>query len=424
MAEEQAAKKFELSEVMLAMDVVDTLRHQQSLVQRELQTDDREADLIDKLRKIYADQGLEVTDAVISQGVKALREERFTYQPPPAGLQTTLARLYVNRGRWAKGAVLLLLVLAAGWAGYRYLYVMPAERGRSRLVQELKNLASGQQEKINTLQAQISTITGELDKTMSSLPSSFQTTARRLADQARQSLTSAARELGAAQKLGGVMPSDPQILDARAASIQQRLAEQKGIVDRAQGELQNAQAAIQSIRSLENASRDLDLLRAEAFKAAREPGAADKIEALYNSALSAIRAGDLETARTARQALQITRDMLGQEYTLQIVSRPGTQSGVWRYPADSRTARNYYLIVEAVTPSGQRLELPITSEEDGKVRSVSEWGLRVDPNVYERVRQDKMDDGIVNNKTVGSKKRGYLTPDYTVITTGGAITEW
>jgi hypothetical protein len=220
------------------------------------------------------------------------------------------------------------------------------------------------------------------------------------------------------------MPSDPQILDARAASIQQRLAEQKGIVDRAQGELQNAQAAIQSIRSLENASRDLDLLRAEAFKAAREPGAADKIEALYNSALSAIRAGDLETARTARQALQITRDMLGQEYTLQIVSRPGTQSGVWRYPADSRTARNYYLIVEAVTPSGQRLELPITSEEDGKVRSVSEWGLRVDPNVYERVRQDKMDDGIVNNKTVGSKKRGYLTPDYTVITTGGAITEW
>ncbi len=424
MAEEQAAKKIELSEVMLAMDVVDTLRHQQSLVERELQAEDREAELIEKLRKIYADQGLEVTDDVISQGVKAMREERFTYQPPPGGLQMMLARLYVNRGRWAKRAALVLLVLAAVWAGYRYLYVMPAERGRSRLAQELKNMASGQQETINTLQEQISTTTGDLDKTMPSVPGSFQATARRLADQARQSLSSAVRELGAAEKLGAVTPSDPDILEARAASIQQRLVEQKGIIDRAQGDLRNAQVAIQSIRSLETASKDLDSLRAEALQAALDPGAVAKIEALYNNALAAIKAGDIETAGTARQALQHTRDMLGQEYTLQIVSRPGTQSGVWRYPVDSRTARNYYLIVEAVTPSGQRLKLPITSEEDGKVRAVSEWGLRVDSQVYERVKQDKLDDGIVNNKTVGRKKRGYLTPDYTVTTTGGAITEW
>jgi hypothetical protein len=424
MAEEQAANKFELTEVMLAMDVVDTLRHQQSLVERELQTEDREAELIEKLRKIYADQGLEVTDAVISQGVKAMREERFTYQPPPGGLQTMLARLYVNRGRWAKRAALLLLVLASVWAGYRYLYVMPAERGRSRLVQELKNQASNQQESIKTLQEQTNTSTGELDKTMPSVPSSFQSTARRLADQARQLLASAARELGAAEKLGAVTPSDPEILEARAASVQQRLAEQKGMIDRAQGDLQNAQAAIQSIRSLETTFKDLESIRAEALKAAREPAAANKVAALYNNGIAAIQTGDLETARTARQALQYTRDMLAQEYTLQIVSRPGTQSGVWRYPVDSRTARNYYLVVEAVTPSGQRLKLPITSEEDGKVRSVSVWGLRVDPQVYERVRQDKMDDGIVNNKNVGSKKRGYLTPDYTVTTTGGAITEW
>jgi hypothetical protein len=116
--------------------------------------------------------------------------------------------------------------------------------------------------------------------------------------------------------------------------------------------------------------------------------------------------------------------MLGQEYTLQIISRPGTPSGVWRYPDDSRTARNYYLIVEAVSPSGQRLKLPITSEEDGKVRVASEWGLRVEPQVYEQVRQDKQQDGIVNRKIVGTKKRGYLTPEYTVATTGGTITEW
>ena len=44
MSETEKSKKIELNEVMLAMDVVDTLRHQQSVVERELGTDDHELD--------------------------------------------------------------------------------------------------------------------------------------------------------------------------------------------------------------------------------------------------------------------------------------------------------------------------------------------------------------------------------------------
>jgi hypothetical protein len=424
MAEEQGPKKIELSEVMIAMDVVDTLRHQRSLIERELHSEDREAELIEKLRKIYTDQGLEVSDEVIAEGVKALREERFAYRPPSGGLNTTLARLYVNRGRWAKRAFYLLIAVAVAWAGYRYLYVLPAERGRSRLAKELKTQVAGQQERIVTLKERINAATGELEQALQSVPAAVLPPARRLSDGVRQSLASAARELGAAEKLGPAAGIDPNNLETYATKIQQRLAEQKGIIDRASNDLESAQAAIGSIRSLGTEFNDLESLRVQALKEVREKGVAAKIDALYNNALSAIKSGDLETAKTARNALQYTRDMLGQEYTLQIVSRPGTPSGVWRYPADSRTARNYYLIVDAVLPSGQRLKLPITSEEDGKVRTVSEWGLRVEPQVYERVREDKQQDGIVNDKVVGVKKRGYLTPDYTVATTGDTITEW
>jgi hypothetical protein len=424
MAEEQASNKIELSEVMIAMDVVDTLRHQRSLVERELHSGDREAELVEKLRKIYAGQGLEVSDEVIAEGVKAMREERFAYRPPPGGFNTTLARMYVNRGRWAKRALWLLVTVAAVWAGYRYLYLMPAERGRSRLVQELKTRVAGQKERIVTLTERINGLTGELEEALQSVPASVLPPARRLSDGARQSLASAARELGAAEKLGPAAGIEPDNLETYATKIQQRLVEQGDIIDRAQNDLESAQAAIGSIRSLGAELNDLEALRAEALKAAREKGAPEKIDALYNNALSAVKSGDLQTAKTARNALQYTRDMLGQEYTLQIVSRPGTPSGVWRYPVDSNTARNYYLIVEAVSPSGQRLKLPITSEEDGRVRALSEWGLRVEPQVYEQVRQDKQQDGIVNRKTVGFKKRGFLTPEYSIATTGGTITEW
>jgi hypothetical protein len=42
---------------MLAMDVVDTLRHRERLVERELNEEVREEQLIDRLRTLYKSQG-------------------------------------------------------------------------------------------------------------------------------------------------------------------------------------------------------------------------------------------------------------------------------------------------------------------------------------------------------------------------------
>ncbi|MCB1487298.1 MAG: hypothetical protein KDJ88_07550, partial [Bauldia sp.] len=72
----------QLDDVMLAMDVVDTLRHQDSLVERELGQESRDEALKARLRQIYESQGLEVTDRILDQGIAALKESRFTYTPP------------------------------------------------------------------------------------------------------------------------------------------------------------------------------------------------------------------------------------------------------------------------------------------------------------------------------------------------------
>ena len=113
-----------------------------------------------------------------------------------------------------------------------------------------------------------------------------------------------------------------------------------------------------------------------------------------------------------------------QEYHLRIVSREGVQSGVWRVPENNANARNYYVIVYAVTSDGKRLELTITSEEDGKTHTVKQWGLRVQESVFEQIKRDKMDDGIINNNVFGIKKRGSLQPRYLIPTTGVAIAQW
>ncbi len=314
MSESEKPRKIELNEVMMAMDVVDTLRHQKSVLEREMGADDHDQALIEKVRKIYAGQGIEVTNDVIVAGVKALREERFTYKPPPRSFRISLAHMYVNRGKWAKRGALAVVALLAIYLVYQFAVVAPRKRVAQQQAQALQELKA--------------------------------------------------------------MPA--------------RLAKER------------------------------DRILAEA----RESKARQKAKAIYQDAVAAVSRKDAAAAAKGYNDLRQLYSQLTRQYTLRIVSRQGERSGVWRVPQSNPKARNYYLIVEAVTPEGKRLSLPITSEEDGKTHIVDKWGLRVKAATFEQVKRDKLDDGIINRSVVGVKKRGYLTPDYSIPTAGGAITEW
>jgi hypothetical protein len=289
-----------LDDVMLAMDVVDTLRRRERIVKKELDDLGREEDLTERLRKIYAAQGIEVPDHVIEQGVAALKEGRFTYAPPPPSIATRLARIYVDRGRWGKwvGAVAGALVLAGGI--HYFAFVAP---------------------------------TAALPKQLAGVHT--EASALASTDQARETL---GRYLNAGQ--------------------------------------------------------------------------------------AAVLDGDTEGARKALGQLESARTLLGQEYVVRIANRPGERSGVWRIPDVNTGARNYYIMVEAVDPTGRVLRLPIQSEETRTTETVDIWGLRVDEHTFLAVGGDKQDDGIIQRDRFGYKARGELVPRYEIETTGGAITRW
>jgi hypothetical protein len=120
-------KPQKLDDVMIAMDVVDTLRHRQDLVQRELNEEGREAELIARLRQIYKDQGIEVSDGVLADGVKALKDSRFVYTPPPASWKRWLLTLWVKRDRYGKLVGGGLAALLALFTAHHVLVARPAK---------------------------------------------------------------------------------------------------------------------------------------------------------------------------------------------------------------------------------------------------------------------------------------------------------
>lgn len=301
-----------LDDVLIAMDIVDTLRHREQLVLHELDADAREQELIQRLKEIYSAQGISVSEDKLRDGVKALEENRFVYTPPKQNWQTKLATLYVKRSSWLKpvsGAIAALIIASGIWHF-------------------------------------------------------------------------------------GV--SAPLKAKSQAAQIE--------LTQTFPAELEKLRSEIQDL-----ALDDKVQLRTETY---------------YQDGISASESGQGDGAKAAINSLEQLKADLEAEYTVRIVSRPGEYSGLFRVPDDAPHTRNYYLIVEAVDAVDRVLQVPVSSIETQAAKRVKIWGVRVPRSVFDRVSADKKDDSILQFSEIGEKKKGYLTPTYTIETLDGSIFSW
>ncbi|CTQ52223.1 hypothetical protein LP7551_00740 [Roseibium album] len=300
-----------LDDLMMAMDVVDTLRHEEGQVARELQADERDEAMVERLRKVYTAQGIDVPEHILKAGVEDLKRDRFVYSPPAAGFQRALAMVYISRSIWTKwlvGTATALLIAVAAWY---FLVTLPQKRAEEELLARIQALPDTYAELVE----RIDTLTEDADT---------EAEANSLADDGQLALSDGKNE------------------------------------------------------------------------------AAFKVE---------------EDLREIAAQLQ-------EVFKVQIISREGVPTGIERIPEANPDAKNYYIVVEAIDPDGNILERSILSEENSKLETVDKWGQRVSETIYNAVRRDKMEDGIVQKGALGEKRRGQREIKWRTGVKDGAITQW
>ncbi len=140
----------------------------------------------------------------------------------------------------------------------------------------------------------------------------------------------------------------------------------------------------------------------------RQPDVTAQVERLEQEANIARDAGDINRLAELQQRLTQLEARLLEEYEVRIVSGAGEQSGVDRYLTDSDGTRTSgdYVIVQAKAPDGEVLSRTIQNAETGREERVTVWAERVPAAVYNRIKADKQEDGILNETLFALKRRG------------------
>lgn len=456
-----------LDEQMGAMALIDALREQQLRVDEHLDLPRRREAIAQRIREYYEAHGQKVDDELIDAGVKAYFADRLTFRPHGIkGGQARLVRAYLSRDAWLPKvrAIALSVALLAGIGGGVYVVGQAGAQMFEgwRAAEAIKNL-DAQANAIRAGKAKHEALWQELQghpiryaKVMAAGLLESQGAAIRavpdlvrpesatpaewgqIVERATQAMAAVvdhsevARRLIVADQRLVEIEDGPEFASLKGDRELTRLAAAARDALKGPVSVPHAESAIAAVNALGVAlERDMaslalrnELPPLKAQFDALSMNAKDRavIEDFFVQVSQQLR-NDPPAAMATVGKIRGFLAFAGQEIELRVVNREGVKSGVRR--TYNETGGNaWYVIVEAVGPSGMTVPVPVTSVESGKLKFATQFGVRVTEGVFERVKLDKQTDGVVDDRVFATKERGRLEFDFNRAVMPGMITEW
>ena len=456
-----------LNDFLSMSDVASAARKIDEEVDRQLNLDDKKAEIRKKLLDAAVARGENLTPAQADVAVESFFSGLYSFKEPKRGVETTLAGLYVDRSRIGKhyGIPALAATVLAGviWAGSSIASALHTSYLEGRVETAVI-------QKYNERQK----ISMDLDEvtaspTVSKLPRTEQELVKKNNELTRRDLRDAdkfflefcpngsSKEAVTSENYQAVQakifPVESLLSDAETQIKQARglidtqeklgytrknldsvLLEIKGLrpipvfLQRAETTYSSGVAAIdrRQISEADSSLQQLTQIRgdigqfsgltervqktyADIKSIAKENTAIGEGEELYREATQLIQTANVSRLSETVQKLEGLDEVLNQEYKILIVDKPGWKTGDDRYYNNDRGKPSYYVLVEAIDSSGRIVPRNIRNCENGETQRVTMWGEGVSSDTWERVKADKMDNHHVDNNKIGHKERGYTT---------------
>jgi hypothetical protein len=471
-------EKIDIRSFLTMMDVASELRKQKEEVNKQLNIDETKADLRQRILETSKVTGENLNDAEAMIAIESYFSGLYSFKEPKKNFSHSLANLYVDRemitDNYVKPAAFIagVAILIYATAGITNLLVKQSrekkiedavEQGykkKLKLQGRLNALKSSHDsEVIETAKAsgEILKGTDEFFKEYCSNGTSDDDINQQNYKTAQKQLQIADADLNKANeylnkgegiiKFGNDLVSTRKSLELLISEIKNSNPP-KQLMTQAESDYQNGIASVDKknlsqakeyynhLNGIKTDAQEFAVLPSQAEKlyntikaVAVENAAIEQADNLYKEAKASAENVNVKQLKQAVDNLGTLDNLLEQDYTMTVVSKEGVKSGIDRYYTDGSGKRlsGYYLIIEAKDSKGNALQKQIKNEENGQAYNVTMWGERVPQEIYERIKQDKMNDGIVNDNVFGKKQRGYVTESITIKGLDkrlGQITSW
>lgn len=149
----------------------------------------------------------------------------------------------------------------------------------------------------------------------------------------------------------------------------------------------------------------------------------DPIIALQTSLLADLKDLNFENVENYQTMMAYYIKLAQTNLTLTIVDHPDHKSGVER-THENTNGKSWYLIVQALTPTGKPTSIWVKSIETGESKLVEMFGQQVTLKAFNDVKEDKINDGHIDNNKLCTKPKGRLIFNCPNSVKSGRISEW
>lgn len=449
-----------LTDQIGAMGVVDKLRFESRRVQDYMNTAEQKALLVEKIAAGYKAEGTDVSPAVIQEGVEQWYQNRLAFR---ASHLPWYFRAYIIRDRWLKPAVMTFAsVCALVVAGM----IFSTVRHQNALEQSSIAVSAALTRVVQPREPEI-----QFQESSSQYPFLLETAiALEKNTQALNALEQRIRKETEAKRAEieqSIVPDLSELnrwlqeygaAEAQQDALIKGAAEFKALL--ADFDLLKSNSAILAITPLDTlAARTGDLLQKPGLNLTEAREAVFALKSKLDTAAK-VRHLKSEVAELAKRSMQQLRNKEDRNQLRTLVSRINLATANLNLPTNddveqlrsiealSRTqvrlvvnpdntqktgverefsgsgGKAWYIIAQPLDDTQTPVRLRIRSIETDRESFTNLFGVRVSKEHYERVKQDKMDDGIVNNKLIGVKPVGQLSFLFEPEFSPEYITEW